>query len=349
MNRYLPKLSKKIKAVFFIFLFGLSLTILTPQLSQAQSPESTTIVAIPPKKGDNEEVLRVIPGEKFQTTIRVRNTSDKTLVLESIVKDFIVAEDGFTPIEVSETVSSRWSLAKWMTIAPNTNKLGPGEIAQISVLIETPEDALPGGHYAMVLHKPIGSALETIDASGTDSATAISQQVGTLFYVIVDGPINEAAFIRGLNFKKFSEFGPVPYSYMVENQSDIHIKAKTKIDIYNLLGIKVGTIVPNAKNIFPMMSRNFEGQWDRKWGFGRYTAKLVMSYGDLGQVALASTKFWIVPIRLIIIILTIFILVSIFITIRKKKKARQEKLATEQIKDLEKKIEHLENDKSVVK
>lgn len=354
MPNYLPqsKIFKQKKSLFtkalvlVALVAGVSISAINPISTQAQEAQSaTTIVAIPPKRGDNEEILRVSPGEKFQTSIRVRNTSDKALTLESFVKDFIVAEDGFTPIAVNEDVSNRWSLAEWMTIAPNTHKLGPGEIAQLQVLIEVPKDALAGGRYAMVLHRPANGGGEfAIDGSADhNSASAISQQVGTLFYVIVDGPINESAFVRLLNFKKFSEFGPVPYSYMVENQSDVHIKAQTRIDIHNILGIKVGTIVPDVRNVFPLMSREFEGEWDRKWGFGLYTARLTMSYGDLGQVALASAKFWIVPIRLIILILIITIVIATVIVMRKKKKQEQDLLAQKHIEELEKKIEYLEH------
>ncbi len=334
---------------------GLSLTALlaSPLLTQkvlAQTSNNNeltgtnsaiSIIAIPPKKGDEGELLRLKPGEKIQTTIRVRNTSDKPLSIESFIKDFIVAEDGFTPIVVTDDVSNRWSLAKWMTITPNVNVLKPGELGQINVLIEAPADALPGGHYAMILHQPAGTKSSLTGAQG-DSAAAINQQVGTLFYVVVEGPIKEQAFIQNFSFKNFSEFGPVPFSYQVDNQSDIHIKAQAKIDIYNLLGIKVGTIIPESRNIFPLMSRSFAGNWDRKWGFGQYTAKLSVAYGEAGQVALASTKFWILPIRVIIAVtVTVLFLIILFI-IWKNHRNKQQQNQDQRIKELEDQLKQLE-------
>lgn len=345
-----------LKKTIFIYFFALLIDILAPgaipniPVAWAQTDLFSTgsanvdvvsIVAIPPKKGDEGELLRLKPGGKIQTTIRVRNTSAKTLTLESFVKDFIVAEDGFTPVVVTEDVSNRWSLADWMTITPNVHTLNPGELGQINVLIEAPADALPGGHYAMVLHQPNNGVNQKAGDPQQNSNTAINQQVGTLFYVVVEGPIKEQAFIQNFSFKNFSEFGPVPFYYQVDNQSDVHIKAQARIDIYNMLGVKVGTITPEAKNIFPLMSRAFEGTWDKKWGLGQYTAKLSVAYGNSGQITLANTKFWILPIRLILTITISFLfIVIIIIMIRNKKNSGQNQ--NKRIKELEIQLKELE-------
>ncbi len=318
------------------------LTLLSPQAIQAQigvpSPDSRTLVTMPPRTGEDGQ-LKIKPGEKIQTNIRVRNISDSTISLRSYAQDFIVKEDGSTPIPVQETVTNRWSLAHWMVITPNRHTLAPNETAEMTVLIEVPEDALPGGKYAMVVHEPVdGTDITAEEGSGT----GVSQRIGTLFYVITEGPINEEAYIREFKFKKFQEFGPVPYSFLIRNQSDIHIHPRMNIDIFNMLGQKSDSFQLDSKNIFPLNSRSFAGKWEKVWGFGLYTAKLTASYGDSGQVAVASTNFWIIPVRIILSILFGGLLIGIIVLAIKRYSEKQYQLEKEKIKELQRKLDRYE-------
>jgi len=295
------------------------LSFLKPNSALAQTDSSRSLTAIPPRKGETEP-LRGSPGETITTEIRLRNTSNETMTVETFMKDFIVAEDGKTPIPVDISVPNRWSMSAWTTLAPNYHIIEPREIVQLSIKIEIPEDAMPGGHYAMAIHQPTNKTEEQVNGQGGQSGSSVNQQVGTLFYLIVEGPISEVAFIRHFYFRNFQEFGPVPYSFDIENQSDIHIKPQSSIAIFNLFGKQVATLTHEPKNIFPLMSRGFEGEWDTKWGFGLYKAVLTTSYGSSGQIAVASTKFWILPIKLIITILAIILAGIITFIIKRNKK-----------------------------
>lgn len=194
----------------------------------------------------------------------------------------------------------------------------------------------------MVTHKPVGLNGEKFQE---ESASKISQRVGTLMYVLVEGPINEEAFVRDFSMPKFTEYGPVPFSFSVDNQSDIHIKPDISIEIYNIFGIKVDTIVLESKNVFPMISRNFNDQWDQVWGTGYYKAKLVMSYGSEGAITIANTSFWLLPITLVIAALIVLLtLVVIFIATRRhllhKNSDEQQRMQM-----LEEKISKLESER----
>lgn len=323
----------------------------TPQLisEPPATPKSNslTLVAMPPRLGDDLS-LTAKPGETVQENIKVKNNSDSPVRITSQAVDFILDEDGETPIPVDEATSSRWSLASWITVAPNSQVLAPNQTAQLSLVIEVPEDALPGGHYAMVLHQPTGvSADETATAGAQlDSATGVNQRVGTLVYFTVAGPINEEAYIRNFQMPFFSEFGPVPFSFTVENRSDIHIQPKLKMEIRNIFGKTVDSFGIESKNIFPLTERSFEGQWDHIWGFGPYKATVAMNFGAQGKVAMASTTFWLLPVKLILaVVIVILTLIAVGVSVRRHmihRKTDQSK----QIKELEDKVKELENQKS---
>ncbi|NCN83178.1 MAG: DUF916 domain-containing protein [Candidatus Pacebacteria bacterium] len=332
----LPRFTK----VLFVALVAATVSFLAaPIRAQEQTTDSLSVTAIPPRLGE-DNTLKVKPGEKTQIKVRARNSSNQVITIRSSAVDFIVEEDGTTPVPLETQVanSNRWSLASWLTVVPSQQTLQPNESGFVSVVIDVPADALPGGHYAMIVHQPNTGGLD--DTAGTGSG--INQRVGTLLYVIVEGPINEAAFIRDFSFADFMEFGPVPFSFVIENESDVHIRPQMNIDIYNLFGKKIATIQPDTKNVFPYESRSFSGEWDQIWGTGPYTAKLTMSFGDHGAVVIARTSFWLLPVKLVIAIIALLgILIIAGMSIRRHiihrktdQSARIQELET-QVRDLQ--------------
>ena len=290
---------------------------LTADTLTAAPKNTISLTAIPPRAGETGEI-RVKPGQKFQTTIRVLNSGDQAIEIESFAKDFIIGDDGKTPIQVKETVDSRWSLASWLVISPSRQTIPVKKTASINVLIEVPQDAKPGGHFAMVLHQPAAGGISTKGAS----ATGVNQQVGTLLYVVVDGAITESAFIRDFGFKpNLIESGPATFSYSIDNQSDIHLRPLATVEIYNLFNQKVGQVVVEPLNVFPGLRRDFSGTWPVTWGFGPYRAVLTVSYGSQGKIATALTTIWIIPFSIIIaIIILLLAIITGIMTLRRNRR-----------------------------
>lgn len=260
----------------------------------------------------------------------------------SMVEDFIIGQDGKTPTAITTSEKdNRWSLASWITVAPNLQTVKPNETKAISAIIEVPNDALPGGHYAMITHQP-----ETGNAGGANAAKSVgvSQKVGTLLYVVVEGPIMEEAFIRNLTVPQHLDFGPVPYAFTVDNNSDIHIQPKMTLNIYNFWNTKVFSEGIETSNIFPKAARQFNGKWDRVWGVGRYKAEIVMVYGTGAATVLASAFFWLFPIKLGLALLVIILTaVAIFISVRRHLIHRAEQQA-KRVRELEETVAKLEKE-----
>lgn len=354
MNNHLPPtLQASLKKIALLVMVSAAAAIVFgPAAAQAQVPAPNSpvasligITAIPPRLGEDFN-FKAKPGEKVQAVLQVRNSSDTTMPLDVSVEDFILSEDGSTPIPVTDEVSNRWSLANWVTVSPQKMVLEPREIATVNVIVDVPADALPGGHYGMVIYQPDLELLGDPNSpfASLDSSSGIGQRVGTLMYFVVEGPINEEAFIRDFEFPKFTEFGPVPYSFTVENVSDIHIRPQIKIDVYNLFGQKVDTIETQPKNVFPFVARDFDGQWDRTWGIGLYRAVATMSYGSGGQVAMAQTSFWLLPYKLLLAIIFIILsIVGIIISVRRHLIHRQD-LTRRQVTALQQRVAELEEE-----
>ena len=298
-------------------------------------PEKLTFIITPPRVE-----LAGKPGETLQTTLKIKNVSNKAQTFRSEAFDFIVAEDGKTPMQVSEKVSGRWSASTWMTVSPTSINIPANGNEEITVLIQIPGDALAGGHYAMVLHTPVASS-KAVKKSG-DAASGIDARAGSLFYLTVAGDIHEEAFIRNFKAPTWVEFGPVDFSYSVENQSDIHITPQATVTVRDIFGRVMTKERVSAENIFPYLSRDFQATWDIFWGIGPYTATVEASYGSQGKIARAVTQFWIIPYRVLLaVIVAGASLTAVLIAIRRHLHHRNG-LQSQQIEILEERIRELE-------
>lgn len=313
-----------------------------PSLAQTTPTRSVGLMAIPPRIGE-DGTLVVKPGGTIQLEARVRNTSDIPVTISSLAEDFIIGEDGSTPIPVTELTSSRWSLAQWIQIPVSRNEVPAGESVTVPFVVQVPTDALPGGRYAMVMHQVEG-ATGSLSAGSTGGQTGINQRVGTLVYLRVDGPVTEDANIRNLSVPGLVEYGPVPISFEVENLSDIHIRPATTITVTNWFGREVGNFPVDTQNIFPFSQRMFEVEWEHVWGFGRYQVDVETGYGTSGKVAIASTTFWMIPYTMIGgAILMLLALIAIFMAVRRHMYHRND-VTRQHISLLEEKIKQLESE-----
>lgn len=287
------------------------------QITDAATTETVALSAIPPRLGDDGS-LTGDPGDIIQTQVKVRNNLNKTVVIETAVEDFIIGQDGKTPVPVTTDTDSKWSLAGWTSIPSTTHTLDPFETIDIPVIIQVADDALAGGRYAMIMHYPtrIGNLEQEAEILG--GGAAVSQRVGTLVYFRVNGEVTESASVRNLNVPGLMEYGPVPISFDIENLSDVHIQPTTTVEIHNMMGQKIEEMQLDSRNIFPYTMRNFDLSWDRVWGFGRYQVKVISGYGEQGKVTMASSYFWLIPYTLLLAIgFGILAIVGIVIAVRR--------------------------------
>lgn len=320
------KINKLAINLFFGFCL---LTFCFPSFSRAQSALGLT--AIPPRLE-----ITVNPGQIVTKEIKVRNESNQEKTISTSSKDFIVTDNLGTPLQIenNDPSDNRWAASSWIQISPTRLKLKPGETKSLVITIITPEDALAGGHYAMILHTPNNQTI--ISQTGA----SIETNVGTLLYLTVSGNITENASIKEFSAPKFSEYGPINFKTIITNLSDLHITPAGSISIYNMLGSKTDQIELKNTNIFPYTSREFISTLKQKLLLGRYQAKLTAAYGTTGQVLAATIFFWVIPYKLIALLVAIIIIIILLLKL-KKNTPPLSPTETPKVEELEKELEDL--------
>ena len=277
------------------------------------------------------------PGEVLQQTIKITNSSDQPITLSAKVSDFIVQDDSGTPIQINITASGRYLASPWFTLDLNELTLLPGQTQNLIAVIEIPLGALPGGHYAGVYFAP------TEKTKLNTTGATVTPQIGSLFGITIAGDIKYDALIKDFRVKNnVSEFGPIDFTAVIENQSDTHIRPNSNIEIHDMIGRKLADIKLDELNIFPYATRNLHGTWETVWGFGRYTATLTASYGP-GLVASRTLYFWIMPYRLIAAILVVLLVILVLIILVRRHLKSREDHRDEEIDELKRKIVEMEN------
>lgn len=324
-------LDKKNLTTTFILLASI-LFIASPNAVFADS----TITAIPPRLD-----LSTDPGKTITAQLKIRNDSDVSENYTIYVDDFIVVDTLGTPVPISSSLGSRWSLKSWIT-APKFIPVDPKTTQIVNLTIRVPMSALPGGHYAMITYMPNG---DIKPGELKKTASIIGQRVGSLVYLTVSGPITENASLLKFSAPKFLEIGPVNFTGSIQNLSDIHIKPTGKITISNPLNSTVAILPIDSGNIFPESIRDVEATWNQKWGWGRYRADLNMSYGSQGGLITGSIFFWLFPIRLVIYILIAIISILMIIIMLHKRSKRHQEVLEKEVSELKRELERLEQPK----
>ena len=321
-------------------LTSLLLLLTTNYLLLAQPLKAATsegLSAIPPRL----EEVKVKADGVITKTIKVRNESNQDKTITVSIEDFVVNDDKGTPTIVSSSKEdNRWAASSWLTVTPSNIKIKGGETKSLLLTITPPANALPGGHYAMIVYTP--------EISGTlneSTGASIQTKVGTLVYITIPGDIKQNAQVKNFSAPSFSEFGPISFKSTIQNLSDIHIKPAGNIAITNMFGLKTTNIKFNdpgdaGVNIFPGKNRDFTNELNKKWLFGRYKAELQAAYGTAGGVATAAIFFWVIPWRFLILLATA-ITIIVVIVMSLKKKSDGQKGTQEKVDELEKELEVL--------
>lgn len=259
--------------------------------------------------------IKADPGQVIKTQLKVRNVTKDTLIVEAEYNDFVAGgEDGQPKILLKGDEQSPYSIKDWLSTIP-TATLAPRQQATFDVTISVPKDASPGGHYGVVRYT--GTPADT-----EGSAVALSASIGTLMLVNVSGDVQQSAKISELfsardgKKRTMFEYGPVGIVTKIENTGNVHIKPKGNIRVSNMFGKKVQDTQfnPNGGNVLPKSTRKFDQSVNKKLMFGKYKIQADVTYGDDNKIISQTASFWVIPYKLILIVIALIALLIFLLT-----------------------------------
>jgi hypothetical protein len=262
--------------------------------------------------------LRASKGKSYTVPIKLTNVTKEDHTYYSVVNDFTSKDETGTPrVEFDSVLPETASIRTWVS-APARVTVKSGEAVTIDAVINVPFNAEAGGHYG------------TLRFSGTApqqqaTGVALTASTGMLFLIRVDGAIVEKASVASFatantaDDKQLSFFEKAPLKFItrIKNEGNVHIQPVGQIDIHDMFGNLVKTLKVNEQkaNVLPNSIRRFDSTLDTGWMFGHYTADLAFGYGSNGQALTATTDFWVIPYKIVAVVL-IALITLIFILVR---------------------------------
>jgi hypothetical protein len=241
--------------------------------------------------------LSVDPGQRVEREITLKNAGSAVVLMASETQDFAAADVSGKPTFVP-AAESDWAMSGWVTMKPSTFSLRPGQEKTVVLVIDVPEQAEPGGHYAAAL---FGSRAK----GGGD--TQVVGKVGTLLLLTVSGAIKESLSVS-LSSGRLLEGGPIDLQVRSENTGNVHVRPEGEVTVAPLLWGDERSLPVPGENVLPSSVRESTVRLDQL-PIGVYKASVQVTYGS-GKVSAASERqtFVVLPWKLLLGALVIFFL-----------------------------------------
>lgn len=262
--------------------------------------------------------LTANPGDTINTQIQLRDVSTSPLIVSSAINDFAAqGESGEPKIDVDNAETSPYSIRAWVKAFPQLN-MKSQETQKLPVVINIPKNAAPGGYWGVVRFtaSPPG-----IDGQGVSLAASL----GSLVFIRVNGDAKESMSIEQFYASEpgkdtsasLFESTPLDFVLRIKNSGTVHEQPVSQVLVKDMFGKDVGAVNINldGKNVLPGSIRKFSAPLDKgtlgtRALFGKYTAEITTTYGSgtSKQTVVQKIDFWVIPYRLIILVIAGLIL-----------------------------------------
>lgn len=285
--------------------------------------------------------LRANPGENRETELRIKNSGTRNEQLQiTLFKFAAFGEEGQPRIIEREPGDDYFD---WVTFSQREFTAEPNVWNNIKMNIDVPPTAGLGYYYAVVFSR---AGTDPTNPAGTGLQGGTATLV--LLDVKSDNAKKQIEVAEFYSKKRVYEFLPAEFTFKLRNSGNIHLAPGGTMFITQG-GKEIGTVDLNKErgNILPQSNRIFNVKWEdgfplykdklennkvvtdkngnpvreltwdlgnfTKFRFGKYSATLLMAYDD-GQRDVpieATVSFWVIPWRILGVILLIVLFVGI--------------------------------------
>jgi hypothetical protein len=291
----------------------LSIVWISPARAAQTSLVGGNAIKVSPVRFD----VKLDPGVTQQISLLVQNISPVESTFKVHVNDFMAAgdESGRPNIILSDTEFAPTHSLKRMILPINNFTVAAGATKEVKVSIAVPKNAAGGGYYAAVRFAPA-----EVD---TSQNLSLSASVGTLVLLTVNGDIKEEMSVDSFDVRKkgvpgnfFMSHKGLEGTVRLKNSGNVQLEPFGKITLKRF-GKVLGQYEINEAqvrgNVLPDSIRRFSEKLDKVQPFGKYTLEGNFGYGNTGQLLVAKTTFYVIPLVYILIGVGAFLLLLFLI------------------------------------
>jgi len=279
--------------------------------------------------------LSLLPGSSDEVVVSLRNITSGPILAKIFVNDFEPDNETGEPRIVSDPErKNAASISGFLSLTDDV-RLEEGESKNVSIPVEIPEDAAPGGYYGAIRFQ----ALPVKDGQTELDGNQVSLTANLLSLVLIDvpGEIEQKVSVLSVNTFLDSNKGvlftkkPNFVGVALDNQGNSFVKPFGRVTVKDFRGNEVFSYELNdanpRSNVLPESRRTFKDRLiliEKKTVNGaevteeespitmpgRYTVTADVSYGNGGEVFTVSSSFWYVPVWLIVSLAVVILLIA---------------------------------------
>ena len=215
------------------------------------------------------EELSMEAGTEKSGKITVINNGETDYRFNVYAAPFSVKGEDYNPDFT--TVNERTRAYEWIEFTQTSLQLDAGERTTVDYTLDVPENAAPGGHYAVLF-------AETQPPEG-EASVARKKRIGTLLYLSVDGDIQTSGSLGSLTTKFWQTGAPITSDVRVKNDGNVHFTANLDAHYKNLFGRQQFQLKKETR-IMPGTTRRIPVAWENAPYFGIFKTGGTVTFLD---------------------------------------------------------------------
>ena len=232
-------------------------------------------------------------GKTKTQKVKVANYSSKTKKFRIVYSDFDMTLDGKS--QFLDAGTSKYSLSKYINIAPSFLELAPGETADVSITITIPDDSLANKAAWGVLMVEQAEERQNLDpgnGGGNTVAFGITPTVAFGVWIYQNPPhvLTNAVEILDFSFDGKDQNKPKYLLLNVENMGDGISFCKSYVELTNLNTGEQQTLGGKRFTVLPGYKRTFFYEVPAILPKGKYSAVGVIDYGSNSEILAAELE-----------------------------------------------------------
>jgi len=237
----------------------------------------------PSTPGDRQFTLEIAAGKEKQSSVIIRNVSDKPISLNLYGADGTQSNQGTFALTTLSTPQKH--IGKWVVFSKPTVDLASGEQKEIGFTVKVPEQTTPGV-YSGGIAAESGTNITNSSAATNGSLPAqgnsisISSRIVVKIFVTVPGQKIHKYEWTGFSYEKTTDGGSSgTFILNYKNTGNTVVSIGQKIQISGF-PMQVGTIEPTPATLLQGGEIKIPVKWDKEPFFGFYTAKAEITFGE---------------------------------------------------------------------
>ncbi len=247
--------------------------------------------------------IRITPGGVSYQALTVTNQLGHEVNVEISVEDFEASSQSDEVIHLQGLQEGAYTLKDFIGVSPTQFVLQDDQSQAVEVAVKIPTDVGGGGRFAGVVVK--------VTSPGDDEANIKTvNRLVSLFFVRVEGQVEESGFLKDFNLKAGSLFASKRlFEVTYTNQGNVHLNPYGHIVIENIFGKNVGEIIVDPWFVLPNSTRTRKIEWYDSSLFGFYKAHLSLNRGYEDIIDERVLSFWALSVQSLLSFISVAVLI----------------------------------------